>query len=227
MSRAVNALRGATSGFMAGTPFGTPGQVVGGALGLIGGLFSPTDEEQRTKRIDDLVRTYQAMKKEELAALDESTRKGIGRITKYSASQKATARSGIARRAAASGRTGDNEAYILSAEGKIGEQSSGSLDALNSLSETARAGIEGKYNSAIMQARYEGAAAPLEPTTLDLLETIAGPAVSYKQNQDYMDTLKVLGGTTGGKEFTLPPLSEVDKSKFSFPKPITSPFGKK
>lgn len=226
MPRSVNALRGLAGGVMSGSPFGLPGQVIGGAVGLFSGILSPTDEEQRTARINELVQTYERMKKEELAALDEATKKGVGRITKYSAAQKASSRAGIARRAGASGRTGDNEAYILSAEGKIGEQSSGSLDALSAMAETSRAGIEGKYNSAIAQAKYEGAAAPLEPTGLDLLEAIAGPAMNFTQNQDYMKTLQLLSGSTSGKEFKLPPLTELTY-KPKMVSPNTTPFGKR
>lgn len=202
MARSVNMLRGLASGAGTGASIGSfiPGGTligagVGAGVGLLSGMFSASDEEVRSRRISDLVKKYNAMKADEQKALEHQTQKNVGRLNTYATGQKAQANAGIARRAAASGSGGDNEAAILSSENNIGTQATGALQDIISQADQAKLNIDSKYNSLIANAEYENAAAPIEPNAVDVLETIAGPAMQFAQNKQYIDALTTLGST--------------------------------
>lgn len=206
MGRNVNAFRGAMSGAMsgagAGTLIGGPagtaiGAVVGGVSGLLGGAFTKSDEEVRSERIRGLIQRYNQMKAQELADLQTATEKNIGKVGKFATGQKSQANAGIARRSASQGRGGDNEAYILSSENQINNQASNTLENIVESSDEARRAIDKSYNSLIAGAEYENAASPIPANGVDVLETLAGPAMNYMQNNEYMNTLKMLGKDTG------------------------------
>lgn len=206
MPRSVNAFRGAMSGAMSGAgagtliggPLGTTiGAVVGGVSGLLGGAFSKSDEEIRAERIRDLIKRYNEMKAQEQADLQVATQKNIGKVNQFATGQKSQSNAGIARRSASQGRGGDNEAYILSSENNINNQASGTLQNIVESSDEARRAIDKNYNSLIAGAEYDNASAPIGPQGVDVLETLAGPAMNYMQNNEYINTLKMLGKDTG------------------------------
>ena len=204
MARTVNALRGLTSGAATGASVGsiipgvgtTIGAVVGGGLGLIAGLGSQSDEEVRQQRINDLIKKYNAMKADEQKALDVQTQKNVGKVNAFATGQNAQANAGIARRAASMGVGGDNEATILSSTNNINNRASGSLQDIISSADQAKLNIDSKYNGLIANAEYDMASSPIEPNAVDVIDTIAGPAMQFAQNKQYMDTLKNLGGGT-------------------------------
>ena len=207
-TRLSDILAGGASGAMAGNTFGgTWGKFIGGAIGIGAALFSPNAEDERKKRISDLINSYNQMRDKELAALEQSTQKNIGNLNSYVTGQKSQSAAGIARRN--TGR-GDNEAYILSANNNIDTQGSNSLKDILSSSDAQKMSINKSIDSAIMGAQLDNANAPLPATALDAVQTIAGPIASYNQNKDYIDTLKTLGVNpstvkTPGTDIPAPP----------------------
>lgn len=248
MARTVNALRGLTSGAGTGASIGSlfgpgPGTLIGAGIGavggLIGGIASPSDEEVRSQRISELIKKYNAMKADEQKALEVQTQKNVGKVNAFATGQNAQANAGIARRAASMGVGGDNEATILSSTNNINNRASGALQDIISQADQAKLNIDSKYNGLIANAEYDMASSPIEPNAVDVLETIAGPAMQFAQNKDYLNTLKTLGGEVpksatssaqtsgsyGGDISTFAPASKTGTvTQFGKPKAQLSPF---
>lgn len=160
MSRSVNMLRG---GFYAGIP------------GAIIGYNTPTDEEVRAGRIKDLIGKYNAMRQKTLV-------EGTQKISKNVAGALGQSRGALARRAGAAGRSLD-DANILSAERNI--LTSGT----NAIADLAE-GTNREFDRAIMSAEYEGAAAPIGPNALDVIEEVGSKAIQFGQNASYLSMMK-------------------------------------
>ena len=97
--------------------------------------------------------------------------------------QQATA--GATRRAAASGRAGDTEAYVLPAQTRA-------IQAGTAAVERAQA----PYNAAEIQAGGEFADRPIEPGVFDYLTELGGVSAQYGQDREYLEAMKKYGGTT-------------------------------
>lgn len=201
MARTVNSLRGIASGAGTGAALGSIipgvgtaiGAGVGATIGLVSGLVSPSDEEVRSQRISELVKKYNEMRNKALA-------EGTQKISKQTTGAKSQNSAAIARRAGAAGASVD-EANILTSNRNVDVAGANAIEdfVLNT---------NNKYDDLIANAEYQGAAAPIEPNAVDVLETISGPAMQYAQNSEYLNTLKTLGGVTGTKpsvDSILPP----------------------
>jgi len=187
-----DATGGAVTGAELGSEFGPEGTAVGAVAGGLLGAFTESDADKRKDLINNLIKQRQQARQEALARLSYTTQNEMGEVNKATAGRTAQSNANIGRRAAGSGRKADQADY-LSSEGRIASQGSQALQNIQDANMTESDTINNAADQQILGDQALQASLPMQPSVLQTLETAAGPAIQYLQNQDY---IKALGTRT-------------------------------
>ena len=180
MPNVGSAFRGTAGGAGAGFAIGGPaGAAIGGGLGLLTSLFEESPEEQRRRQI----REY----RENLARLKSRTiSEGMGLFNRQTQRNLATAGGLAARRALASGKTGEVESYVLPATGEVARESS--QGARQFLTDVNR-----EYDRLVATAELGVLNEPLSPQFSDYLLEGGSAAMNYKLDRDLIKSMESEG----------------------------------
>ncbi len=169
---------GAAVGFALGGPLGA-------GIGALAGLFGGSDpEEERQKRYQELLASYNAARERTLQRLGGRTQAYISE-----------ARGAAAQRAAAGGRTGAAaEAFIL-------PSAQGAMD----MGEREQEAVNNQFEMLNAQAARDFADRPIEPSTADYLVSAGSGVAEYMQGKRLQDAYKEGSSTPKSQsQFSLP-----------------------
>lgn len=172
-----------------------PLEVIPSALGALGSIFND-EEGEREKRYRRYLDIIHKMKQQD-----------IERATKRTSGLIAGARQAALARAAAAGRTGESESYILPAEQGAMREGNIALD---------RA-IQ-PYNEQELNVEQDYANRPIQPGFGDFLSEAGGAVGNYLQNRRYLDITNNYGRTRPqSEETTYEDITDSDNNDFNLP----------
>ena len=167
---------------------------VGAAYGLISSIFGGGEDAVRRKRQQELTRQNEQYRTMAVARANQLKTGGIKDISKETATQVGRASSDVARRAAASGRTGDTESILLPVTSNINETGGRNLEGAIQQYDTGINNINTQYDQNAMNIQSDYAARPIMPNVADELSSI-GSSYVQGQNQDrYLNALMSMRG---------------------------------
>lgn len=171
-----NVIKGIAGGAGSGSLLGVPGAIVGGLVGGVLGLAGKSDEEIMAQRKKDLEARINKI-------TDERIARGTADINKQTTGNLAMSNEAAARRAMSLGHTADAESFVLPGQSQVTNQGSQAMRQFLTSAENGR-------SDALLSAEAGFSNRPIEPNVSDFLLPIGLEAFKFKQNNDYLDTMK-------------------------------------
>lgn len=162
-------LRGAASGAATGGGMSGFNPLITAGSALVGGLFGLFEDDPEEERR----RRYESA----LKVLGEYEQKALRQVAAETQGARGAARSRGTMLARSLGRVNDAESYVRPAE------ESASLGRLAAIT-----GVEKDVASKRLGIEMDYANRPIEPSSLDVLETLAAPALQYGLGQEFLKT---------------------------------------
>ncbi|MBE3140908.1 MAG: hypothetical protein IMZ53_10025 [Thermoplasmata archaeon] len=174
----------------------------GMAVGALQSLFGESEADKRKKRIDNLLKQNEMRRTQSLQRIAQLKQGGIKDISGNTATQLGRAQSDIARRATASGRTGDTESMMLPVTSNINEAGGKNMENALQFYDTQTVNTQNQFDQNAANIEGDAASQPLESNWGTDLMNVGAQYFQYQnQNkamenqQDYNDRyLKMLNG---------------------------------
>ena len=167
---------------------------VGAGISFLSNIFGGGADGERRKRQQELTRQNEQYRTLAVARANQLKTGGIKDISKETATQVGRASSDVARRAAATGRTGDTESMLLPVTSNINETGGRNLEGAIQQYDTGINKINTQFDDNAMSIQSDYAARPIMPDIGEELQSI-GSSYVQGQNQDrYLNALMSMRG---------------------------------
>jgi hypothetical protein len=180
------------------------------ALGLQGAslaskFFGKSDEQKRQDRYNDLLKSGEKDYR-------EAKSRALARVQKLGAGQIANSRQSAMRRAAAAGRGGEAESFILPAQ-------QGAMDTMQRTEANTEQHYDDQWLDFKSSIGKDFADRPIEPDAFDYISEGLGQGANYMQQRDFIDAMNKYEGGNAGTTTTGTPTvgtTQLPKSALSF-----------